>query len=96
METMAVTDLYQASYFLLSGCALTGIECGPAKGNNLACTLYFSGQNLEGLKENWFNRKAMANLWAFRFAYAQIHDSIREAKKNYTHSPDANERGDLL
>lgn len=96
METVAVTDLYQASYFLLSGCALTGVECAPSSGKHIQCTLFFSGQNLEGLKDNWFNRRAMVNLWAFRLAYSQIHSSIDEAKKGYFRNADALPKGGAL
>lgn len=82
METVDVTDLYQASYFLLSGCELSGLECRQTE-TALRCTLHFRGQHVAALEEKWFAKKAMANLWAFRLAYSQVNSYVREAKRNY-------------
>jgi len=83
METVAVTDLYQASYLLLSGCQLTEASCTPSGTKALSCTLYFSGQHLATLEENWFSKRAMVNLWAFRQAYSQVHQYVDQAKKEF-------------
>lgn len=82
METVAVTDLYQASYLLLSGCELTGIECIPT-GGALSCRLSFQGTNLESLVQAWWDKKAQANLWSFRSAYSQINSYVHQAKKSF-------------
>lgn len=83
METVAVTDFYHASYLLLSGCALTGIECNPVGVKSIVCTMYFSGQNVAVCNENWLTKQATVNLMAFRRAYAQVHTFIDQAKKGY-------------
>jgi len=83
MDTATVTDIYQASYYLLSGCEVTGIECNPSGSKNLVCTLYFQGINLVSLKDSWFSKRAMVNLASFRTAYGQVHEIIDQAKKEY-------------
>jgi hypothetical protein len=84
MEAVAVIDIYQASYFLLSGCELARIECDQFPAGNLVCTMHFTGPNLVALKDSWFSKRAMVNLAAFRTAYAQVHEAIGQAKKAYT------------
>ena len=88
METVAVTDLYNASYLLLSGCALTGIECQPTGTRNITCTMFFSGPGVSTINDTFLSGKAVVNLWAFRRAYAQTHTFINQAKKGYfRHAP---------
>jgi hypothetical protein len=82
METAQITDLYQASYFLLSGCELTGIECIPT-GGAISCRMSFRGMRLEELTQEWWDKKASVNLWAFRSAYSQINGYVHQAKKSY-------------
>jgi hypothetical protein len=82
METAQITDLYQASYFLLSGCELTGIECIPT-GGAISCRISFRGARLEELTQEWWDKKACVNLWAFRSAYSQVNGYVHQAKKSY-------------
>ena len=53
MEKAEITDLYQASYLLLNGCNLEGVECIPLSGS-LGCKLCFTGPNLDILSQAWF------------------------------------------
>ena len=82
METAQITDLYQASYFLLSGCELVGIECIPT-GGAVSCVLSFRGAEVEELTRSWWERRATVNLWAFRSAYSQVNGYVHQAKKSY-------------
>jgi hypothetical protein len=82
MASAQVTDLYQASYLLVNGCALTGIECIPT-GGSLSCRMSFSGDEVDELVQAWFDRKAVVNLWAFRSAYNQVNSYVHQAKKSY-------------
>jgi len=82
METVQITDLYQASYLLLSGCELTGIECIPT-GGAVSCRMSFQGQSLAELTQSWWDKEAIVNLWAFRSAYSQINSYVHQAKKSY-------------
>ncbi|AHC14878.1 hypothetical protein [Salinispira pacifica] len=53
MEGVQVTDLYQASYLLLSGCELTAIECIPT-GGAVSCALSFQGADSAAMKvDHW-------------------------------------------
>ena len=82
METLSVTDLYQASYLLLNGCELTAVECIPMPGS-IGCTMTFSGARLSELVDAWFDKSASANLWAFRSAYNQVNGYVHQAKKSF-------------
>lgn len=82
METAQITDLYQASFLLLSGCELTGIECIPT-GGTVSCRMSFRGQALAELTQSWWDKEAVVNLWAFRSAYSQINSYVHQAKKSY-------------
>lgn len=82
MANAPVTDLYQASYLLLSGCELTGIECIPTAGS-VSCGLSFRGEGIEELLAAWWAREAVVNLWAFRSAYNQVNSYVHQAKKSY-------------
>lgn len=82
MERAEVTDLYQASYYLLSGCEITGVECIKA-GNGTSCRIYLQGANLVSLAEDWFGREAVVNLWTFRNAYTEINSHVQQAKRSF-------------
>jgi hypothetical protein len=82
METAQITDLYQASYFLLSGCELVGIECIPT-GGAISCRISFRGERLEELTQQWWDKQSVVNLWAFRSAYSQVNGYVHQAKKSY-------------
>jgi hypothetical protein len=92
MESISVTDLYQASFLLLEGCELTGIECFPMTGS-IACRMTFSGPKLPTLMDTWFEKSASANLWAFRTAYNQVNSYVHQAKKNFDRTRRGAERG---
>jgi hypothetical protein len=91
METAEVTDLYQASYLLLSGCELTGIECIPT-GGAFSCRMSFRGDRMPELLDDWFSRRAAANLYSFRTAYNQVNGYVHQAKM--THSRLSRKVGD--
>jgi len=82
MEQTQITDLYQASYLLLSGCELIGIECIPT-GGSISCSLRFQGKNVNALNDAWWRKDATVNLWNFRTAYSQINSFVHQAKKSY-------------
>ena len=82
MESVEVTDLYQASYYLLSGCEITGVECRQA-GTGSSCRLTVQGPNLAELASAWFERQAVVNLWTFRNAYTEINSHVQQAKRSF-------------
>jgi hypothetical protein len=94
MESVSVTDLYQASYLLLGGCELTAVQCFPMTGS-IACRMTFSGPKLGELMDDWFAKSASANLWAFRTAYNQVNSYVHQAKKGYDRSRRSGEGGGL-
>ena len=82
MDEQYVTDLYQASYFLMNGCEITGVQCIPT-GGALSCRIGFRGEDLGTLTTRWFEKRAAVNLWAFRSAYNQINSYVHQAKRSY-------------
>ena len=82
MEQTTVTDMYQATWFLINGCELKSVECIPL-GGQLACRLTFAGDKLEILQEKYFTREAACNLFSFRQGYNQINSFVHQAKKSF-------------
>ena len=82
MDTIEVTDLYQASFYLVGGLELESLKCIPVNGS-LACCLTFSGEQIHSLSEEYFTHQAVVNLFSFRQAYNQINSYIQQAKKSY-------------
>lgn len=82
METVEVTDLYQASWYLLSGCDILGVECIRA-GSGTSCRILVQGHNLAELASRWFEREAVVNLWQFRNAYSEINSHVQQAKRSF-------------
>lgn len=85
METAEVTDLYQASYYLMNGCAILAVDCIPT-GKVSNCRIMMQGSNLTDLAQDWFEKKAVVNLWLFRNAYSQINSHVQQAKRSFEQS----------
>jgi hypothetical protein len=84
METAELTDLYQASYYLMNGCDILGVEVIPA-GMGTSCRITVQG-NLSKLSQGWFDHSAVVNLWAFRNAYTEIYSHVQQAKRSFERS----------
>ena len=82
MDHADVTDLYQASYLVLQGCTLQGIECIPT-GGSLSCRMTFAGPELAQAQDDYFAHRAVVNLYAFRSAYNQVNSFVHQAKKSH-------------
>ncbi len=82
METVEITDLYQASYYLLSGCEILGVQCIKT-GNSTNCRIQVRGAALEVLSQAWFDKQAVVNLWTFRNAYTEINSHVQQAKRSF-------------
>ncbi len=81
-ERADVTDLYQAAYLVVRGGRLEAVECIPV-GGALSCRMSFSGAELEAAQDEYFSKKAVVNLYAFRQAHNQVNSYIHQAKKSY-------------
>ncbi len=81
-QQLETTDLYLASYLLMNGCRLVGVECVPA-GGAVSCGLAFTGSNVRELQDTYFGQKAEVNLLQFRSAYNQVNGYVHQAKKNH-------------
>lgn len=82
MDTVTVTDLYEAAYLILSGCTLEGVSCIPVS-ESLSCRLTFSGAGHEKAQDAFYTQEAVVNLHAFRLAYGQVNSVVHQAKKAF-------------
>ena len=82
METAEVSDLYQATFYLLSGCEVLGVECIPG-GKGTICKIAVRGPSLDRLESAWFDKSAVVNLWSFRTAYTEVNAHVQQAKRSF-------------
>jgi hypothetical protein len=82
MPSADVTDLYEAAYLILSGCTLEEVSCIPVS-ESLSCRMTFSGSALTKAQDEFFAKKAVVNLHAFRLAYGQVNSYVHQAKKSF-------------
>ena len=94
MQSVEVTDLYEAAYLILSGCTIEEVSCIPVS-ESLSCRLSFSGPGLEAAQETFYAKKAVVNLHAFRSAYGQVNTYVHQAKKSFDRERRIARRGDL-
>jgi hypothetical protein len=82
MDSETVTDLYQASFYVLNGCEITSVQCIPS-GMATSCQMMVEGRDLTDLAQIWFEKRAVANLASFRQAYNHVYNLCQQAKRNY-------------
>ena len=82
MQSIEVTDLYEAAYLILSGCTIEEVSCIPVS-ESLSCRMIFSGISLEKAQDEFVAKKAVVNLHAFRSAYGQVNGYVHQAKKSF-------------
>ena len=94
METIGITDLYEASFLFVNDCIFTGVECVPMAGV-LGCRILFKNdEELIEVQERFRSRDATVNLYKFRQAYNMVNSYIHQAKKSYEIAQKRS-RGDL-
>jgi hypothetical protein len=82
MQTMTVTDLYEAAYLTMAEYELVEVKCVPVS-SALVCRFTFRGKDLGECIEMLRTRNAVANIFYFRNAYSQVTTLMHEAKKSY-------------
>jgi len=82
MDRLTTCDLYEAGYYLLSGCTLEGVETTEMAGK-LNCRMILQGEKTAELQIQYFHGKADVNLLAFRRTYAYLNKVLLETKKAY-------------
>jgi hypothetical protein len=82
MQSVEVTDLYEAAYLILSGCTIEEVTCIPVS-ESLSCRMIFSGNSIEKAQDEFVAKKAVVNLHAFRSAYGQVNSYVHQAKKSF-------------
>lgn len=79
-ERITTTDLYEATFYLLGGCELLGVEATRVNGG-IACRLSFSGTRLSELQAEYFGGRAKVSLFPFRRTFGQVNALVYSAKK---------------
>jgi len=79
-ESVSTTDLYEGTFYLMSGCELTGIEAQRVDGA-ITCRLSFRGEKLAELQSEYFAGRARVPLFPFRRAFGQVNALVYSAKK---------------
>ena len=79
-ESISTTDLYEATFYLLGGCELLGIEATRVNGG-IACRLSFSGAQLSELQAEYFAGRAKVSVFPFRRMFGQVNALVYSAKK---------------
>ena len=79
-ESISTTDLYEATFYLLGGCELLGIEAARVNGG-VSCRLSLRGSRLEELQAEYFGGRAKVSLFAFRRMFGQVNALVYSAKK---------------
>ena len=79
---LSISDLYEASFYLLNGLELTDISCSYLN-NKVLCQLHFTGAKATELQYLYFQGKCMVNLFEFRRTYSHLNFQIHEAKKKF-------------
>lgn len=80
VDTVTTTDLYESTYYLLTGCELEAID-GVRVNGKITCRLSFRGPEILRLQMEYFQGRAAVNLLQFRRAYGQVNALVRSAKK---------------
>ena len=82
-DVVEVMDLYLACYYVLRGCTIERVTCIPT-GKSLSCSFIVKGNFdlVHEIQEEYFEKKATVNLWAFRSAYNQVNSYIHQAKRS--------------
>jgi len=83
-EIVSTGDIYESVYYVLNGCKLEIIEGVPVNGK-ISCLLKFTGEDIARLQIEYFQGKAIVNLFAFRRTYSQVNSWINTAKKQLKH-----------
>jgi hypothetical protein len=82
MQTAETADLYEAAYLIICGCSLQQVVCIPTS-ESLSCRMTLSGEALAKAQDEFFSKKAVVNLHAFRMAYGQVNGFVHQAKKSF-------------
>ena len=79
---VSTQDIYESAYLLTLGAHVEDVQV-LTENNKLVCRFVFSGDNLLQAQNDYFNSKAIVNLWEFRRCFNRINSLIGTARKAY-------------
>jgi hypothetical protein len=80
IKLISTQDMYEAAYYLTLGGNVESIEIVKENKKEI-CQFIVSGENLYQHQLDYFNAKALVNLFDFRRCYLRLHSLIGTAKK---------------
>jgi hypothetical protein len=80
MNRVTTQDIYESAYYLTLGADVENVEL-LKENNRFVCKFTLSGDDLLTAQNNYFNAKALVNLWDFRRCYNRISSLIGTARK---------------
>jgi len=83
MNIVSTSDLYEASYYLINGCTLEGVETLQL-GSKTVCQMSFKGQEIYNLREVYLRGESTVNLTSFRTAYSKLLQTTYFVKKEHS------------
>ena len=87
IESVEVTDLYEAAYLVTEGGRVEGVRCIPLSSSSavskaaVGCCVTIAAPSLTLKRETFQRKEAIVNLCSFRNAYTQVNGLMHEAKK---------------
>lgn len=79
-QTIGTRDLYEASYYMMLGAKLDGINV-VEENSKQVCHFILTGDVLTTAQLHYFNGDAKVNLLDFRRAYMRLHSMIGSARR---------------
>ena len=84
-QVLSTEDIYESAYLLTLDASVENVEVLTENGK-LICKFTFTGDNLLQAQSEYYNAKAIVNLWSFRRCFNRINSLIGTAKKEYKQS----------
>lgn len=91
---VSTEDIYESAFMLTNGASIINIEVLQENSKSI-CRFTFSGENLLQLQNDYYNAKAVVNLWEFRRCFNRINSLIGTARKEYREKIASQQGGSL-
>jgi hypothetical protein len=79
---VSTEDIYESAFMLTKGAAIINVSV-LQENNKPICRFTFSGESLLQAQNDYYNAKAVVNLWEFRRCFNRINSLIGTARKEY-------------
>jgi len=80
IHTIKTQDIYESAYLLTMGAQIISVE-QTLENHKPICKFIISGNNLPELQNNYYNNRALVNLWDFRRSFTRVNALISKTRK---------------